>query len=39
MAAELERASIQFLDKEIFNDISTGDRHEVDLLAKVQLRD
>jgi hypothetical protein len=37
MAAELDRDSIEFLDKEIFPDINTGDRHEVDLLAKVRL--
>lgn len=37
MAAELDRDSIHFLDKEIFPDLNTGDRHEVDLLAKVRL--
>jgi len=39
MAAQLDRQSIHFLDKEIFTDVGTGDRHEVDLLARVRLRD
>lgn len=37
MAAELDRDSIQFLDKELHTDIGTGDQHEVDLLVKVRL--
>jgi predicted transposase YdaD len=37
MAAEMDRSSIEFLDKEVFNDPPTGDRHEVDLLVKVRL--
>jgi hypothetical protein len=39
LAMEIDRDSIQFLDKEIFTDVSTGERHEVDLLVKVRLRD
>jgi predicted transposase YdaD len=38
LAAEIDRDSIQFLDKEIFTDLSSGERHEVDLLVKVRLR-
>ena len=39
VAAELDRAAaVQFLDKEVFTDVAGGDRHEVDLLAKVRLR-
>jgi predicted transposase YdaD len=37
VARELDRDGIQFLDKQIFSDIGRGDRHEVDLLAKVRL--
>jgi hypothetical protein len=37
IAAQLDRSSIQFVDKEVFTDIGTADRHEVDLLAKVRL--
>ena len=39
VAAELDRSSIHFLDKEIFTDVGSGDRHEVDLLARARLRD
>ena len=38
VAAGVERTAVQFLDKEIFTDVGAGDRHEVDLLAKVRLR-
>lgn len=38
IAADLDHGSIQFIDKEVFTDIGSGDRHEVDLLAKVKLR-
>jgi hypothetical protein len=37
MAAELDRSSIEFLDKELSTDIAAGERHEVDLVAKVRL--
>jgi hypothetical protein len=38
MAAELDRESIQFLDKELSTDLGAGEKLEVDLLVKVQLR-
>ena len=38
VAAELNRDSVHFLDKEIFTDVASGERHEVDLLAKVRLQ-
>jgi hypothetical protein len=34
----LDRRSIEFLDKEVFTDIASGERHEVDLLAKAKFR-
>lgn len=36
--ADLDRNSIQFLDKEIFNDVTAGERYEADLIAKVKFR-
>ncbi|HLP88571.1 MAG TPA: DUF4351 domain-containing protein [Nostocaceae cyanobacterium] len=36
--ADLDRNSIQFLDKEIFNDVTVGERYEADLIAKVKFR-
>ena len=39
VAAELDRDSVHFMDKEIFAHIEAGHSHEVDLLAKVRLRD
>jgi hypothetical protein len=38
LSAHLERDSIEFLDKEIFTDLTSGERHEVDLLARARLR-
>ena len=35
----LDRNSITFLDKEIFTDVTEGDRHESDLIAQVNFRD
>jgi hypothetical protein len=35
----LSRESIEFLDKEIFTDLTGGERHEVDVIAKVKFRD
>src|SRR5690349_11065082 len=32
VAAYLDAASIEFLDKEIFTDVTAGEKHEVDLL-------
>lgn len=38
VAEYLERDSITFLEKEFFTDIPTGDRRQLDLLAKVNYR-
>src|SRR5206468_1060686 len=38
LAALMDRDGLQFLDKEIFTDIASGDRHEVDLLVKARFR-
>src|SRR5262245_43537722 len=38
LAAELDPTTISFLDKEIFTDVSSGERHEVDVLARVRFR-
>jgi len=38
LLAFLDVSSIEFLDKEVFTDISSGDRHEVDLLVKVRFK-
>jgi len=34
----VDRDSVEFLDKEIFTDIASSERHEVDLLAKAKFR-
>ena len=34
----IELDSIEFLDKEIFTDIASGERHEADLIVKVRFR-
>lgn len=34
VSRNLSRGGIEFLDKEIFTDIASGERHEVDLLVK-----
>jgi len=39
LAAHLNRDSIEFLDKEVFTDLTGGERHEVDLLARARLAD
>ncbi len=38
VAEYMDRNSIEFLDKEIFSDIESGERHEVDLIVKVRFR-
>ena len=38
VADYMERDSIEFLDKEIFTDLISGQRHEVDLVVKVRFR-
>lgn len=39
MVQYLERGSLEFLDKEIFTDVTSGERHEVDLLVRARFRD
>ncbi|HWE02594.1 MAG TPA: DUF4351 domain-containing protein [Tepidisphaeraceae bacterium] len=38
VAACMDRDHLEFLDKEIFTDIASGERHEVDLLVKTRIR-
>jgi predicted transposase YdaD len=38
VAAYIKNDSIEFLDKEVFTDVDSGQRHEVDLLAKAKFR-
>jgi predicted transposase YdaD len=38
VARYIDFSSIEFLDKEIFSDIASGDSHEVDLIVKVRFR-
>src|SRR5579872_2067863 len=38
VAAYLDTSSIEFLDKEVFTDVTAGDKHEVDLVAKARFR-
>ena len=38
LAAQLDRPSVVFLDKEVFTDVTGGQRHEVDLLVQARLR-
>lgn len=38
MLAYLERDSIQFLDKEVFTDVTVGERYEADLIVKAKFR-
>lgn len=38
MMAYLEPSSITFLDKEVFTDVTAGDKYEADLIAQVQFR-
>src|SRR5256885_16442465 len=34
----IDSASIEFLDKEVFTDVASSDRHEVDLLVKARFK-
>ena len=34
----LDQDSVQFLDKKVFTDVTSGDRHEVDVLAKAKFK-
>jgi hypothetical protein len=36
--SQLDDSAVAFLDKEVFTDVAAGDRHVVDLLARVRLR-
>ena len=38
LAAYLDQHSLVFLDKEIFTDVTSGERHEADLIARGQFR-
>jgi hypothetical protein len=38
VAAYTDRNAIEFLDKELFTDITAGDRHEADLIVKTKFR-
>ncbi len=38
VAQFMEPASIQFLDKEVFTDITAGEKHEVDLIVQARFR-
>ncbi|MDQ3815559.1 MAG: DUF4351 domain-containing protein [Armatimonadota bacterium] len=39
VAASLQRESLQFLDKEVFTDVTTGERHEADLVVLARWRE
>ena len=38
LAEHLDPGSVEFLDKELFTDVTHGDRHEADLVAKARFR-
>ncbi len=38
LAKYVEPGSVEFLDKEVFTDVTHGERHEVDLVAKARFR-
>ena len=38
VAAYLDADSIEFLDKEVFTDVTAGETHEVDILVKAKFR-
>ena len=39
LVRHVDRDSLEFLDKEVFTDVTEGQRHEVDLLAKARFGD
>ena len=39
VAAYVEPGPLEFLDKEVFTDLASSERHEVDLVAKARFRD
>jgi predicted transposase YdaD len=38
LSADLDRTAIEFLDKEVFTDVTAGAKHEADLVAKARFR-
>ncbi len=38
LAAHLDKRSIVFLDKEVFTDVTEGDRHEADVIVRARFR-
>ena len=38
LAANLDPNSLEFLDKEIFTDVTHGDKHEADIVAKAKFK-
>lgn len=38
VSAHLERDSLEFLDKELFSDVTAGEKYEVDLLVRARVR-
>jgi len=38
LSGDLDRSAIEFLDKEVFTDVTAGARHEADLVAKARFR-
>jgi predicted transposase YdaD len=38
LSADLDRGTVEFLDKEVFTDVTAGTKHEADLVAKAQFR-
>src|SRR5438445_13410608 len=38
LSAYMDREAIEFLDKEVFTDVTAGAKHEADLVARARLR-
>ncbi len=38
VSAYLQRDSFEFLDKEVFTDVTSGEKHEADIIVKVRFR-
>ena len=38
LAAYMDRRSVEFLDKEVFTDVTHGEKHEADIVAKARFR-
>src|SRR5262245_3261430 len=39
LAADLDHATLRFLDKEVFTDVTSGEKHVADLVARVAWKD